>query len=383
MRQNEKQTTEAKNVALDRFFEESLCGFVITDAEGVIVFSNPILAKWSGYAVEELQGRKFADLLSMSGRIYYETHLLPTLRLRGFFDEVVVEIRSADNSSKCRVLVNAHESRDAQGELLGLHFTLIKASDRLQYEKSLQADKVNAEKALLRQTELVALREQLLAVMGHDLRNPLGAITLVADMLPSTVDDEERAYMLATLKRSSFRMNELIGNIMDFARTRLGEGMVLEWQSVSLVPVLTQVVDELSLIYPSATITTNFQLDEQVVCDPNRIAQLFSNLLANALTHGLPEEPVVVNAAISETAFRLTVSNSGNPIPDELKEHLFNPYTKESKRSSPNGLGLGLYISAEIARAHHAKLSFESGEEQTVFVLNLPLYEVPVTGTAN
>lgn len=236
-------------------------------------------------------------MLGTGSKIYYETHLRPLLRIQGFFDEVVLEL-SSNTGQKLQVMVNAFERRDKNDQPYFIRYTILKGSDRLQYEQNLQDAKIIAEKGLIKQTEIVALREQLIAVLGHDLRNPLSAIIMAADLLDS-FPDADNALTLATLKRSSSRMAELVSNIMDFARTRLGEGFVINRQDILLEPVLQQIVAEIRLIYPKREITTLFKITTPVNCDSDRLAQLLSNLLANALTHGDPNFPVHVHAILN------------------------------------------------------------------------------------
>jgi sigma-B regulation protein RsbU (phosphoserine phosphatase) len=349
------------------FFETTLCGFVIADTGGIIIRANKKIAGWLHTNIDELKGKRFSDLLSIGGKIYYETHLWPLLRMQGFFDEVVLEL-SSGTGRKMRVMVNALECRDNEGEPCFIRYKILNPSDRLRYEENLQGEKIFAEKALIKQTELVALREQLIAVLGHDLLNPLSAITMAVELLSSTVSAENEV-ILQTLKRSTYRMTELINNIMDFARTRLGEGLVLNRRDTLLEPVFQQVVDEIKLVYPKREIRNIFELAEPVNCDPDRMGQLLSNLLANALTHGDADSPVSIHAFLNKGNLEISVCNSGPPIPEHLHEHLFAPFTKEGSRPSQQGLGLGLYICSEIAKAHNATLSFTSNDKQTCFTM--------------
>ena len=351
------------------FFETSLCGFIIADIKGSIIRANKKLAEWMGSTIDELKGKRFSDLLAVAGKIYYETHLWPLLRMQGFFEEVVLEL-SNNAGQKLRVMVHALERRDKDGQPGFIRYTILKASDRLQYEQNLQAAKSIAEKELIKQTQIVALREQLIAVLGHDLRNPLSAITMAAELL-SSEDKKDNTILLAMLKRGSSRMAELVNNIMDFARTRLGEGIILNLQDTILEPVLQQVVAELKLIFPQREIVTLFEITEPVNCDSDRIAQLLSNLLANALTHGSHDTPVYVHALHHNGSFELSVINNGEPIPAALHEGIFAPFTREANRPSQNGLGLGLYISAEIAKAHNGTLSMTSTIEETRFTFRM------------
>lgn len=347
------------------FFEATLCGFIIADKQGTILRVNKKMGVWINCETDELIGKRFSDLLSIGGKIYYETHLWPLLRMQGFFDEVVLELKST-TGDKLRVLVNALERRDKDNKPSFLRYTILKASDRLQYEQNLQEAKKIVEQELVKEKEMVTLREQLIAVLGHDLRNPLSAVTMASELL-ITSSGEDNSLLIATIKRSTSRMKELVSNIMDFARTRLGEGIVLNRQNTLLEPVLQQVVMEMRLIYPKREITTLLQVSMPVNCDPDRLAQLLSNLLANALTHGDVNFPVHIHAIINNENFKISVTNNGVPIPADFRDRLFAPFTRENGRSSQNGLGLGLYICFEIARAHNGILSFTSSGNETTF----------------
>ena len=147
--------------------------------------------------------------------------------------------------------------------------------------------------------------------------------------------------------------------------------MLLDKKLVSLRPVLTHVVDELKIIWTNREIITEFDLDEPVECDPNRVAQLFSNLLANAITHGAQDKPVYAKAFSKDGIFELSVGNSGNPIPEDHIKKLFEPFTREDVRPSLQGLGLGLYIASEISSAHGGELTATSSQDETRFTFRI------------
>lgn len=353
------------------FFEQSLCGFIIENTNGFISRANKKVADWLNNSTAELEGKKFSDLLSIGSKVYFETHLRPLLRLQGFFDEVVLEL-SDIAGNKLRVMVNGLERRDDTGDPYFIRYTILKATDRLQYEQNLQNAKAITEKELAKQTEIVALRDQLIAVLGHDLRNPLSAITLAVDLLHTLPWTDSQA-LLAILKRSSTRMLELVTNIMDFARTRMGAAMLLTRQTILLDPVLQQVVAELRLIYPRVQINTFFNISQPVNCDSSRVAQLLSNLLGNALTHGAPDAPIIIHAFQQNSMVEISVINTGAIIPSHLHDKLFAPFTREAGRLNHHGLGLGLYICSEIAKAHKGSLSFISTTEETSFTFRMPV----------
>ena len=355
--------------SFEDFFENSLCGFIIADSKGFIIRANSKIAGWMGCSPNDINGKKISDLLSIGGKIYYETHLAPLLGLQGSFDEVVVDL-SSYSGQKLRVMINALQRKDEDGQPSFIRFTILKASDRLQYEQNLQQANNIAETELIKQRELVTLREQLIAVLGHDLRNPLSAISIAVDLLIATSAKSDLR-LLTTIKKSSDRMAELVMNILDFARTRLGEGIVLKKQDMELEPVIEQLVAEMKLIYPTRDITTNFQVKKSVFCDEFRIAQLVSNLLSNALNHGSNSSPVHVNAKEVDGDVEISVTNKGTPIPPDFHQNIFAPFKREGNRPSQNGLGLGLFICSEIAQAHGGNLSFTSDVEETCFTFRL------------
>ncbi|MDB5276301.1 MAG: ATP-binding region ATPase domain protein [Ferruginibacter sp.] len=174
-------------------------------------------------------------------------------------------------------------------------------------------------------------------------------------------------------------MSGLVSNILDFARGRLGPGITLEYKKdARLADILSQVVSELHTVYPDSIIETNFELNHFVECDGNRIAQLVSNLLSNAIAYGREHTPIIVHATSDEQSFILSVENYGNEIPAATVRQIFQPFYRGNDHSGKKGLGLGLYISAEIAKAHGGNLSVTSSNETTFFTLQIPV-EKPVS----
>lgn len=364
---NPDQNFDIQQQEANQFFEESFSGFLITDDKNRIIRSSKRVSDWLRISAEEIKGKKFSDLLSIGSKIYFETHLSPLLKMQGYFEEILVEL-SGVAGKKLKILINAKESAPKEDGSKLIYYTLTEASDRIQYEQNLLHGKGMAEKELEDERKNVILREQLIAVLGHDLRNPLGAISMTVGLLERSVKDDQQKNLVGILKRSSYRMNELIGNVMDFARTRLGEGIVISPREVDLKPVLEHVVEELKFLFPNREIAVDLSLQDPILCDADRIAQLVSNLLANALTHGNPQSPVYFTASNRSNKLKISVANKGESIPESLQAILFTPFKRESDRPSNNGLGLGLYIADQIAKAHDAILSFTSNEEETRFI---------------
>ncbi|RYD88909.1 MAG: HAMP domain-containing histidine kinase, partial [Sphingobacteriales bacterium] len=222
------------------------------------------------------------------------------------------------------------------------------------------------------QAALAELREQFIAILGHDLRNPLGATISSAQMLKLMHLDEASSKLVNVVYSASQRMKKLIDNIVDFAGARMGNGLAANIKlNNDMEAVLQEVIKEFAQSHPDTNIITNIRLLEPVYCDSNRVAQLFSNLLSNAISHGEKHQPIYVEAVTVDHEFILSIKNSGKQIPDALREHLFQPFFR-GKADSREGLGLGLFIAAEITKAHDGTLSVHSDDEATVFTLRLP-----------
>lgn len=217
------------------------------------------------------------------------------------------------------------------------------------------------------------LRDQFIAVLGHDLRNPIGAIKNSAELLKKGDLAQREQRIVNIIQNSAFRITGLIDNILDFARGRLGDGISLDYDNdQSMEQTLKQVIDELQVVSPEMKIIPYFLIQNEVKCDFKRIAQLFSNILANAISYGDPGSPIIVKATANKDKFQLSVHNAGEKIPKEKLDKLFHPFQRGEASNNKDGLGLGLYISSEIAKAHNGVLSVESTETETCFSLIIP-----------
>ncbi len=230
------------------------------------------------------------------------------------------------------------------------------------------------EAALLDAREVAALREQFIAVLSHDLRNPLNALISGTQLLRS-LPAADAPRVLARMERSIGRMTELIGNFTDFARGRLGGGLRIERTTdrALLDAELRQVVAELRAASPDRAIHARFELARDVAVDVPRMGQLLSNLLANAVSHGAADHPIDVAALTTEDdAFELSVTNAGTPLTPDTRRRLFQPFAR-GRDGDQEGLGLGLFIVSEIAKAHGGAMTVDSDEQQTRFTFRLPL----------
>jgi len=231
-----------------------------------------------------------------------------------------------------------------------------------------------AETELVNARATAELREQFIAVLGHDLRNPLAAVGATAELLARR-SEPELVRLGMRLGVTTRRMSQLINDVLDLARSRLGAGMgvVLE-ETTELAAALNDVVFELREAHPQRRIDADIAIARPVRCDRGRLQQLLSNLLGNALTYGAVDRPVRVSAAIEGEQLVLEVANEGVPIASGDLARVFEPYWRPLTSKPGGGLGLGLYICAQIAMAHGGAMRVESSAEAgTVFSARLPI----------
>ncbi len=223
------------------------------------------------------------------------------------------------------------------------------------------------------QREATRLREQFIAVLGHDLRNPLSSITAGTELLLWSTKDQGERRTLERIRSSSRRIAALIDDVLDLARGRLGGGIGLELrEAADLEARLSHVVAEVQSAHPSRSIELHSALSGPVRCDEKRMEQLLSNLLANAVEHGAAKTPINVRLSDREGRLSLEVENRGAAIPEEVRSRLFVPYFRAGQEARSGGLGLGLYIVSEIAKAHGGSIAVDSDDERTVFRVSLP-----------
>jgi signal transduction histidine kinase len=229
------------------------------------------------------------------------------------------------------------------------------------------------ETALLDARATAELRDQFIAVLGHDLRNPLASVGAIAEIL-ALREEEAVAKYGRRLRASTQRMSRLISDVLDFARARLGSGMGLRMEPVADLPgKLRHVVAELQDAHPASDVIELYSVGAAVECDLGRIQQLLSNLLGNALAYGGPSRPIVVDVSLDQGWLVIAVANGGEPIPPESMEGIFKPFWRPAHSDPGGGLGLGLHICSQIVKAHGGTLEVSSSRDQgTCFTARLP-----------
>ncbi len=238
----------------------------------------------------------------------------------------------------------------------------------------LYRQKLQLAEDLKERTETLRLNEMFVAILGHDLRTPLNTILTSAEILQKSGGEARVLDVADRIQSSGRRMQTLIENVLDLARARLAGGIALKHETVDLERLLAATVQEHLALAPSSTIEVRRLGDLSGDWDSDRLAQVLSNLVGNALQHGEPDQAIqILLDGTQANTVTLTVSNSG-PIPAESLPHVFDPFGGgRRQRARGEGLGLGLYIVRQIVDAHGGEIGVHvEGNRRTVFRVALP-----------
>jgi len=370
---------------VQELYETAPCGLLLAGADGRLLAVNETLCRWLHYDRDALVGQvRLQELLTMGGRIFWQTHLQPLLRIQASVAEVKLELRRREGDA-IPVMVNIAERPWNGGTLL--HAAVFLAEDRHKYERELLLQRRQAEDLAAQhardQQELAAARaeaedralfaEQLVGVVSHDIRNPLSVIHMSAALLERGVSAELQGQAIARVSRAVRRVQHLIGDLLDFAQARLGDGLRMDKRECDLHAAIADSVSELAVAFPGHQLRHEWAGEGRCVADADRIVQAIGNLVANAASHGDAARPITVHSAGVGGRFRVSVHNEGRAIPAELLPRLFEPMVRGAEAGAPKGVGLGLYIVREIARAHGGAVDVQSSAGAgTTFALEWP-----------
>ncbi|MFJ4141670.1 ATP-binding protein [Pseudomonas sp. NPDC089734] len=376
----------------DNLFDGAACGLLVTREDGTIERANRTFCLWLGLEHEALPGTRFQDLLNMAGKIFHQTHWAPLLQARGSVSEVKLELRHVDGRL-VPMMLNAVRREHAHGFFHEL--AVFVAEERNKYERELLSAQKLAEELLLQQmsvqTELTSARnrlrlahveaeiraifaEQMIGIVSHDLRNPLAAIKMAAGLLGRSALDSRQERMLGHINNATDRAQRMIVDLLDFTHARVGHGISVSPQSIDLHAVIDRCVDELRQAFVGHLITHRCEGQGNCLADSDRLGQIISNLVANAIHYGAADGEISVLSRIEPNRIVLSVHNFGEPVPPEMIESLFEPVVRGVSDTDDNrSVGLGLFIVREIVRAHLGDVSVVSTPEQgTTFTATIP-----------
>jgi PAS domain S-box-containing protein len=359
-------------------YEQAPCGYLSTLPDGTIVRVNHTLIEWTGHAREALLGgTKFQTLLSIGAKIYYETHYAPLLRMQGFANEIAMELVCADGRIM-PVLVNSRQRRDADGTPLFNRITLFDSTDRRRYERELLLARRKAEQAAKDKADL-------LAMLSHDIRNPLNALMGVVQLLENSELPERQRRFVRLLSSSSQNMLNLLNHVLELSKLESGSFTLVE------APFsVRKTVDDVIATFDSAARDKDLELRCSVdacvpatlIGDPVAVRQILTNLVGNAVkftARGFVELRVGAKE-IATDAVTLTISvvDTGIGMAPEVVGRIFNEFTQGSHETAMRfgGTGLGLTITRKLLALYGTRVDVTSapGEGSTFsFDLRLPL----------
>ncbi len=295
-----------------------------------------------------------------------ETHAMTRLMAGFSIDQMVSEYRALRTSVLSQWLDQVK------------HGTPLEVDDMNRFHEAI--DQALAESIASYSRAVEASRNVFLGILGHDLRTPLGAILLGADMLRRSESIGERGTRVATqIYTSVQRASQIVGDLLDLTRCQMGPGIPVKRVAVDLAPICERIVEEIQAFHPDAEIIFHTKTQAFGLFDGPRIEQVFSNIISNAVQHGGARLPINVELTATAETVVFTVHNLGEPIPADVLPFIFNPMGRFSQRSVAEhgpaaGLGLGLFIASEIVTAHQGLIEVESGVETgTVFRVSVPL----------
>ena len=357
-----------------RLLVESVKDYAIfmLDVDGRVSSWNVGAERIKGYRADEILGQHFSRFYppETAGRCAEELEIAAR---DGRFEDEGWRVRKDGSRFWANVVISRMLGRD--GKLIGF----AKVTRDLTHRRALDEERIARaalEQALAEQKKSEELREQLIGIVGHDLRSPLSSVIMGADlMLKRGMLHDADAKVTARIARSAERMAKIISQLLDFTRSRLGGGMRVEPRPADLAEICAEVIAEAETTHPDRSLIFEADPDMRGVWDGERLAQVVSNLVGNAIAHGKADGAVSVLLRDQGDSVTLSVHNQGPAIPAEVLPAIFDPFRGQARRASRNsdGLGLGLFICRELVAAHRGEISVQSTDEAgTTFTVRLP-----------
>jgi signal transduction histidine kinase/ActR/RegA family two-component response regulator len=358
---------------MDELLNKAPCGFLTFTDDGLIVAANDTLHELLGHDSGELPGRHVESLLSVAGRIFYQTHFFPLLKLHGKVEEIYLAMRSKEGDD---VPVLANAARRERGGVAVSDCVLVPMRRRSQYEDQILQAKRAAEVA-------TRAKDEFLAVVSHELRTPLNAILGWAQMLRTgKLDEETAARALEIIERNANSQAQLIEDILDFSRIISGK-LRIDVRPFDLAAVIEAAADVLRPAADAKGIRLQTVLDTTVGLvsgDPDRLQQVLWNLISNAVKFTPKGGRVQVTLARVNSSAEIVVADTGEGISAEFLPYVFERFRQADPSTTRRhgGLGLGMAITRHLIELHGGTIgAFSPGEGQgATFTVRLPLMSV-------
>lgn len=366
-RKTVEQALRLSETKVRRIYDSGMIGLLFWDVDGRIEDANDAFLDLLGYTREDLaQGKLSWRALTPPEFAPVDERALEQVAREGRSAPFEKEYLSKDGR---RVPVYVGAARLGEEANHGVAFVLdITARKRAEEER---------QRLLERDLKAQEFAERLLGIVGHDLRNPLSAVITSASTLGRHLNEPDQQKRVRQILSSAGRMEAIISNLLDYTRARSG-ALPLVRRRIDAHEVCRRTVREVQVSHPERALVVQAQGDATGDFDPDRLEQVVSNLVANAVKYGAKGEPVMVVTWGEKTMWTLQVSNGGDPIPPQILPRLFSPFERgpQSEATVKQSLGLGLYIASEVVRAHGGTISVSSSAgHRTVFTVRLPRYE--------
>lgn len=375
----------------DDCFQNAACGLLVARTNGFILRINATMCRWLGLAEAELAGRKrIQDLFTMGGRVFHQTHCLPMLQVQGSIAEVQVDVLHSD-SSRIPMLMNVVR-RDAGGQACD-QYAFFMAKDRRAYERELLLARQAAESALdarrgaeaqLKELNLALSRadrrkDEFLATLAHELRNPLAPIRNVVELLKLQLPASDRSFKpLAVLDRQVSHLTHLVNDLLEISRVTLGHvelrlervdlGTIIQASAENLLPMVQSAGHILHVTIPSVPVSLQ--------ADPTRLMQVILNLLTNAVKYTPGSGEIWLTARYEDQTAIITVRDTGIGIPSKSLASVFQMFSQLTPaiQRAQGGLGIGLALVKGLVELHGGTITASSAgaNQGSQFEVRLP-----------
>jgi phosphoserine phosphatase RsbU/P len=389
---HEKASRVFQEESAEELYEGAPCGYLSTTPDGLIVRANATLASWMGYRQDQLtRSIRFMDLLTVGGKIFYETHFAPLLRMHGAVNEIALDLICKDGRL-IPSLVSAIQKRDAAGTPIVNRITIFNTTERRRYERELllarrraeetaaELSRVNSE--LTRSNAALLKANEELAQFGyaasHDLQEPLRTMATYAQLLARRYEselDKNGRLFINNIVEGSRRMESLIRDLLSFSQAQ-GSHLVLRQTDMNR-PLQIALSNLRAAIDESNAAVTSDELPSLVV-DAGRMAQVFQNLIGNAIKYRNPDVAprIHISCIKHEQEYVFGVQDNGVGFEKQYAEQIFGVFKRLHGREIP-GTGIGLAICKKMVESHGGRIRAES----TVGVGSTFYFSLPIVGT--
>lgn len=343
----------------DELYEQAPCGYISTLPDGTIVRANKRAASMVGRLLPAERIR-FHELLTTGALIYYETHVSPLLHMQGHVEEIALELKG--RAGAVPVLLNAVLHRDEVGDPVAISASLVDVTERRRYERELLAARNEAEEA-------ARLKGELISMVSHDIRTPIGTLMSVGELLERTPLTADQAKFVQILKTSTANLMNLVNDVLDLGKLEAGR-MRLEQKPLDIRLLVEMLAAELRLEAERKGLALQVAVDPDVPCcligDPIKIGRIISNLLGNAIKftdHGSVRIAVTVAGSDrGKVTLRFEIRDTGIGIDQDLLGRVFDDFTQGSQDivGRYGGSGLGLGICKKLLAMYGSALQIES-----------------------